>query len=330
MNSNSLGNMYIPSDGFISVFSDLNFENGGFGIQPGIISTNRSSKPGAVNFVNAEWTNANDFKHVDGYVRVLDDSPFIFPIGDLGFFKPLAISGAKGTTAAYYLDNPKKLNNLELRSRNSSDQNNITISDTEYWHLKGTKATHITLTWDLNSDIEELCNGNLEDLKICAWNGEAWIVLPSVVDGNVLDISQSKAKYLNQESNFNAGSITTLNEIIPNNISYITFGTEFKSDKEEIDFVEEKIENENIELTVFPNPTFNLNNLKVDYSIENKSNAFIEIYNSVGQLIFREQLLEKEDIYNVNFSNNIAGQYTIGIVTEKGSRRFRPVIITRR
>lgn len=327
----SNGNMYIPSKGFISVFNDINFENGGYGIQPGIISTNRNSNPGVVNFVDASWTNANDFQHVDGYVRILSDEAFTFPVGNLGFFRPISISGGKGTRVAYYLDNPNNISPVEIRTAGdeTSPDKLVRISSDEYWHITGTQETQLTLTWDINSDISSLTQSDLKKLQIVGFDGTDWVIIPSHVNYELIDMKNSKADFANIESTLEAGSISTAERIVPNDYSFITFGI---AGEENIDtdspFDSEVLGSDKIEMTVFPNPTFDLNNLKVDYNLYNTdSDAYIVVYAADGQLVFREKLIENNTIYNMNYSENTDGMYQVGIVTDSGSRVFKLVVI---
>jgi len=328
--SNSFGNMSIPEDGFISVFADLDFNNGGSGIQPGIISTNRNSKPGVVNFVNSNWTNASDFQHVDGYVRTLSDAAFTFPVGDLGFFRPITISGAKGTTVAYYLDNPKKIATTIARS-SAASKKSVIISTNEYWHITGETATNISLNWDVNSDIAELTEGDLSKLRLVAWNGSGWTVLPSAVNNYLIDMNDSSARSSSIASDIAQGSISTTSRIVPDQFTYITFGIEGEDTTDEIAFGNEVFGGEKIEMTVFPNPTFDLSNLRVDYKLSNLvSEADLVIFNAIGELVYRERLTEQKRILSVNHSDNTDGMYQIGIITQNGTKVFKPVVISNR
>ena len=60
-----------------------NFINGGSGIQPGIVGTDRTVTQGFMSFVGtASWTGASDAAYVDGYVKTYLTTSFTFPIGD--------------------------------------------------------------------------------------------------------------------------------------------------------------------------------------------------------------------------------------------------------
>ena len=73
-----------------------------------------------------------------------------------------------------------------------------------------------------------------------------------------------------------------------------------------------------------------LNQLKVDYELTATSKARLEIYNSNSQLLYQQKLEESKDILKLPFSENTSGTYYLGIVTESGSKLFKPVIVTGR
>ncbi len=324
--SGSLGNIYIKSNTSIGLLSDHNFGytmNG----QGGIINTNRNSSPGVLVFArNATWTNAGDMQHVDGYVKIQNDDPFVFPIGDLGFYKPLAISGASGTTAAYYLDNPNRLNNP---AANSTDLD-YTISDVEYWHIKGTKATHVTLYFDSNSDIESLVGEDLSDLKIFGWNGQNWEMIPSNLESNVINTGTSGFDMTANEVSLAGGNITTSAPIIPDDYQYLTFGIEKRNGElAELEYTPEYINDEVIEFTLFPNPTFDLGEMKIDYNLKNlKSDAFLFVYDASGSVVLKHKLERNKDLLAIPVTENTSGLYHVGIITESGSKDFHRVLVT--
>ena len=335
----SYGNTYIQNGAEVGLHSKLVFYNNGAGANPGVIMTNRGSvNPGVVAFGNdASWENAADDRHIDGYVKVYSDKSFTFPIGNLGKFQPITISGAAGTTAAYFFDNVAKLpfidNTISSRAVATSETN-VRVSEEEYWDVRGDNPTKLTLHWDHDSTIELLSNGDLQNLTIVGWNGSAWEVLSSSVDYNLVEVTQSTGEFTGRESSFAIGSITTNDEIVPNDYSVITFGALSNEDAEdsETEFGSELATDETIELTLFPTPTTNLGDINIDYDItKTTSDATLVVLNSQGEMIYNLKLTSKSrEIINLSHQESTSGMYHIGIYTENGSKVFKPVVVTRR
>jgi len=98
----SIGNTYIHNRGESVVFGQHDFDNGGFGVLPGIVGTERANEKGFLSFSNVSlgWINGGDEKYVDGYVKYYGADPFTFPIGDDNEFRPIAVSGSADSRAA--------------------------------------------------------------------------------------------------------------------------------------------------------------------------------------------------------------------------------------
>lgn len=104
--SQNFGNIFIASEGELSIHNNLyDFQIIG-GSLLGIVGTERTSPQGYLSFVGtANHINATDNAHVDGYVKSYMTLPFIFPIGDNNKYRPAAISIASEsnpTDAAYF------------------------------------------------------------------------------------------------------------------------------------------------------------------------------------------------------------------------------------
>ncbi len=333
---NSFGNTYVHSNSKIGLHGNLVFNNNGAGAYPGLIITNRNStNPGAVAFgKTAAWENAGDHQHVDGYVQVFSDNAFTFPIGNLGYYKPVSISGGSGTMAAYTFDNPFKLpfigESLNTRASSSNvDSQELTVSEVEYWDIRGESATAVTLYWDTNSDIEQLANDDLTTLTIVGWKGSSWEIISSSVDENVIDITRSTAESNNSESTVYSGSITS-EVIVPDDYDVFTFAAISSSSNDGNVTFGSKLNDENIELTVFPNPTSDLSEVNIDYDITDiSSDAFLVVYNSIGENIYKKALVEDKAIFQLPHSENVSGTYQIGIVTENGSMIYKTVVISK-
>lgn len=224
------GNTTIFSGGQMTFFGDYNFGTGGGGAQPGIIGTERAPAPyGILNFATTanNHTGAGDAAHVDGYVRKLGTTLFIFPVGDNGQYGPFAAAG-DGTTGAYFHVDPTSAITSNLGGGNypvlpasgpfpaiSMGAGVNAVSTVEYWDIDGANATPITLTWDLGSNVATLTGSTLSMLTIVGWNGTNWVAIPSVID---------VTSVLGGTSDLSAGSITTTGSIVPNTYTVYTLG----------------------------------------------------------------------------------------------------------
>lgn len=337
-NIGSFGNAYLHSGAEVGMHGQLIFNNNGAGTHPGLIVTSRNSlNPGVFAFGNnGTWIKADDDKHVDGFVKVYSDKSFTFPIGNLGKYQPITISGAAGTSAAYFYDNVAKLpfidDAVSFRASEVSETN-VRISEEEYWDVRGDNPTKLTLHWDHDSAIELLSDGNLENLTVVGWNGNAWEVLSSSVDLNLVEVTKSSGDFTGETSSFAIGSITTNDAIVPNDYSVITFGALTNEDAEssQTEFGSELASDETIEFTLFPNPTTNLADVNIDYDIsQTNSEATLVVLNSQGEMIYNRALTSKSDIINLSHQETTSGMYHIGIYTENGSKVFKPLVVTRR
>ncbi len=86
-----------------------------------------------------------------------------------------------------------------------------------------------------------------------------------------------------------------------------------------IDPVTEK----NVLLTIFPNPSTGIINIKFDESFLTSKDKFI-VYNTMGEIVFTKQLLSKQDFSNINLSDLTNGVYTISLTihNQKVNSRF--------
>ena len=221
--SKSFGEIYIPDKSSISIFNKHTFHDGGNGIYPGTIATERENNKGYINFIaGSSWLGASDMQHIDGYARVYHNEPFTFPIGANSKYRPVAISGAARTSAAYYDNNPGFINEKGIQKTELKIHK---ISELEYWDIEGDVKTQITLTWDQRSGVETLTENELNRLTIVGWSGNQWEVIPSSIDRFVLDYGSSSGRKSTLLADFSKGSISTNDLIRPNEFVYFTLGT---------------------------------------------------------------------------------------------------------
>ena len=111
--STSFGNTFVHNDGESVIFGTHDFDEGSAGALPGIVGTQRTTNNaqyGIIGFSDDSpgWKGTGDDSHVDGYVKKYGDDAFVFPIGDNGKYRPIAIDGGNETTAAYFPSRSRK------------------------------------------------------------------------------------------------------------------------------------------------------------------------------------------------------------------------------
>ena len=196
--------------------------SGCFGQKSEIIVTDRSSQRGIVTFSESYVSNGfSNNRHVDGYVRKLGTSRFLFPVGDKGMHRPFAAE-ADGICGAYYQQDPGiavRYDEVSFSTDNKAANVRV-VSKKEFWDIEGTNATRITLTWNSNSDIGALTDNSLNLLTIAGWNPrtQSWEKIACQIDEVGIDGSLITA---------NAGSISTIEKIIPNNYSAFSLASTF-------------------------------------------------------------------------------------------------------
>jgi hypothetical protein len=227
--SSSFGNTYIFNNGEMAIVDiQHNFLNGGSGIQPGIVGTDRSVTQGFMSFVGtASWTGASNTAFVDGYVKTYMTTAFTFPIGDNGKYRPAGIATAtlaNPANAAYYGVSGTTAITSRLRGGNEpvlpasgpfdtslKGAGVGAVDNVEYWDINGATSAKITLTWDATSAVT-----SLSSLTIVGWNGTQWVSISSTVDATSL---------LGGSSTLTTGSITTNVALVPDTYDVYTLGT---------------------------------------------------------------------------------------------------------
>ena len=226
----SSGNTTIFNGAEMTFFGDHNFNTGGGGTQPGVIYTIRTAPFGILNFASSASVaiGGDDANYVDGYVRKLGTSSFIFPVGDNSHFGPFA-AAADGTMGSYFFTDPTTAVTSMLPSGNypvlpaggpfpssTFESALAAVSTIEYWDIDGSNATKLTLTWDASSNINGLTTAQLNKLTIAGWDGTQWVAIPSTVDATSI---------LGGTSDLTAGSITTNTAIAPDTYTAYTFAS---------------------------------------------------------------------------------------------------------
>ena len=165
--------LHIP----VKVTSTLLFQNGS-------VQTPRLTPSVCLTFDNgAQYTNTADTRHINGYAAKIGLDSFMFPIGD-GL--KMRTAGTSQTTnsnaifkAAYFKFNPS-VASMPLGAPFSTASKELTVlrvSNIEYWDVKGATQTHVTLTWNAESQVDILTDNDLTKVGVVGWNGSEWMNL---------------------------------------------------------------------------------------------------------------------------------------------------------
>ncbi len=277
----SSGNTTIFNGAQMTFFDTHDFTTGGAGTQPGVIYTLRTAPMGILNYGPSAntVTGANNANYVDGYVRKLGNTPFIFPVGDNNQYGPFAAQ-ADGTTGAYFFGNATTAVTSMLPSGNypvlpaggpfstaAMNTNLVDVSEIEYWDIDGTNPTPLTLTWDLTSAISTLTGADLPKLTIAGWNGTQWVNIDSKVDVTSI---------LGGASSLTSGSITTLTTVVPNTYTAYTFASLAQSLPVTLTSFNALVEGSSTKLTWVTTAETNSDRFEVEHSLNGK------VWNNIG------------------------------------------------
>lgn len=157
-----------------------------------------ASIPGSLVTIEANGSvlNTSDLSHVDGPVQKIGNTPFTFPVGEAGYYRPCALQDLTATatdafTAEYFHVDPYLT--MPLVQPTPFDH----ISHCEYWTIDrsaGTPNARVVLSWNTPAS----CNTAPfvpGDLRVAHWNGSIW------EDRGMADLT----------GNATAGSVATTN-----------------------------------------------------------------------------------------------------------------------
>ena len=317
--SKSYSNIFIPEKAFVSIFGEHSFIEGGTGVNPGMISTARKGSKGYVNFAaGSSWSGASDVQFIDGYVRVYHDNPFVFPIGANGKYRPVSISGGAKTSAAYFDRNPAKVAKGATGNKAATVSGQVVIerlSDAEYWEIEGDKATNITVSWGVDSKIDELTQSDLSKLSIVGWKNGQWRILSSTYDINKADIASHTAADGSSLSSFAVGSISTREEVIPSEYDYFTLaGINVSTVAKPAAF------------SMFPNPRLTTMPLNVSYQLPTEG-GILRIFSANGAVIAERDLSNSQGTITLTDVTNAPGAYNVSITDGEGKTLSKKLIV---
>jgi len=268
------------------LFLDINTEvENSLSFVSGDVITPRDNPIVSLDFLqNSIFILEDDLRHTDGYASFNGTSTFTFPIGDDDKLRPLITTIASPNTtakAAYFNEDP----NFPSTFPNSFDttateQLISSISTIEFWDFDGPNNSIVTLTWDTESDIENLVSDILS-LRVVGWHS---------ADDEWKDLGNSGTT-----GTLNEGTITSV-VFNPEDYAVLTFGSLSTSD----------------ELTIYnlfsPNND-GTNDTFVIENIENFDNE-LSIYNRWGNIVFKA----------TNYQNDWDGTSNAGTVFRRDQR----------
>ena len=112
-------------------------------------------------------------KNTDGYATYSGDLNFSFPIGDNDKLRPLITTNSTPNTIvkAAYFDEDPNLPSTFVDNFNTLSLESIVgqVSELEFWDFDGPDNALVTLTWDSESEIDNLVD-NINALRVVGWH----------------------------------------------------------------------------------------------------------------------------------------------------------------
>ncbi|CAM1344197.1 gliding motility-associated C-terminal domain-containing protein [Tenacibaculum amylolyticum] len=163
----------------IDAINDLQLENS-LGIRNnldfinGKVITPRDNVNISLDFINFNlYVGEDNDRHTDGYASVFGDKEFSFPIGNNDKLRPMIIpphSQNNYFRGAYFSEDPNTPTTF-LSSFDTTEKQILVgnVSNYEFWDLDGTTETVVTLTWDQDSNIDQIAS-NTNLLTVVGWS----------------------------------------------------------------------------------------------------------------------------------------------------------------
>ncbi|MEP2668136.1 MAG: hypothetical protein ABJH04_04030 [Cyclobacteriaceae bacterium] len=126
---------------------------------------------------NATSSGGSNTSHIDGPVIKVGNDTFVFPTGDNGIFRTIAISAPSNSSHAFTAE---YFNTTQAFGDASTyDPSFYSVSSCEFWTLDRTPAVGgsnvtVTLSWN-SADCTGTYIGDLSTLRVTRWNGSSWV-----------------------------------------------------------------------------------------------------------------------------------------------------------
>ena len=157
-----------------SVSNNLNFLQGDF-------ETDRSLSDRYITLLqNAFTVGESNVSKVNGYVTVLNKQRMVFPVGDALQYRPVTLEGEVFPFAkcAYFREDPNSPSTFPPFRTDLKPRTVRAISTTEFWRLEGSSTGQVTLSWNMESNLAALSEGD-SPIVLIGWNKstQSWIAL---------------------------------------------------------------------------------------------------------------------------------------------------------
>ena len=235
-------------------------------------------------FNNAIYALEDDMRNVDGYASATSNQSFVYPIGQDDKLRPLITPAQPSVvrfSAAYFNEDP----NFPSTFTNTFDTNVSEgiinqVNTEEFWDFDGVDQTYVTLTWDPDSQINNLVD-DLMNLRVVGW---------SKTENKWLDLGNSSIT-----GDLSTGTISSI-EFIPADYEIITFGALIGSNG----------------LTIYNGISPNNDGLNDVFVIEGVElfNNTLEIYNRWGRIVYDAE----------NYDNTFDGVSNKTVVGTQGEK----------
>ncbi len=165
----------VDLDQMLEVENNLNFIDGDF-------RTDRFLTEQYVSLLqNAFTVGESNLSKVDGFVRAVEQTEIVFPVGDASQLRPLTYQPTGRvpvTRCAYFREDPTDSPYVGFLDPDLKPRNIEAISRVEYWRLEGSVGGTVTVSWNAQSNLGAIAT-DVNQIVLIGWNkpGGRWIPL---------------------------------------------------------------------------------------------------------------------------------------------------------
>jgi gliding motility-associated-like protein len=157
-----------------SVSNNLNFLQGDF-------ETDRSLADRYITLLqNAFTVGESNVSKVNGYVTAVNKQRMVFPVGDALQYRSLTLEGEVFPFAkcAYFREDPNGPSTFPPFRTDLKPRSIRAISTSEFWRLEGSSTGQVTLSWNAESNLASLSEGD-SPIVLIGWSKstESWIAI---------------------------------------------------------------------------------------------------------------------------------------------------------
>lgn len=146
----------------------------------GLINT--SSTPNYMIYeAGSSYSGINDSRHVNGWVKKLGNTDFIFPVGNATFERTVTLTSLTATS-----EFDVRYNNAVTPNRFSLYNPLVIVDSAEYWTINkiSGSAAQVTMNWDNSKVAFPVLS--LNDIRASWYDGTFWVSIGGTASGNVL------------------------------------------------------------------------------------------------------------------------------------------------